>query len=96
MPEPTVPDTTGTPATALGPTALVLGVLSAACVCVAALAFGVLPWAVLGGALGITFGLAGVHQARHGIGRLWTALAGTVLSTVGFAGAVGLLYLSFG
>ncbi|MGW5448085.1 hypothetical protein [Streptomyces asiaticus] len=86
------------PAVALGPTALVLGVLSA----VGALGvFGftlvliALPWTVIAGALAIVLGAMGVHHARRGVGRLWVAVTGTGLGAVGFFGTTALLW-SFG
>ncbi|MFJ1543534.1 hypothetical protein [Streptomyces sp. NPDC088246] len=90
MPEPTVPDRTDTPAVALGPTALVLGSISAVGVWVPALAM--FPWAVIAGALAVTLGAAGIHCARHGTGRLWTAIAGTTLGIIGFVGAITLIW----
>lgn len=92
MPEPTVPDRTDTPAVALGPTALVLGALSAIGAWAPALALVTLPWASIAGALAVTFGAAGIHHARHGVGRLWTALAGTTLGAIGFAGTIVLIW----
>ncbi|MFF5977801.1 hypothetical protein ACFY78_02985 [Streptomyces olindensis] len=83
----TAPTDTGTPATALGPTALVLGAFSA----VGTWAF-LIPWTVIAGALAITFGAMGIHYARQGTGRMWTAAAGTTLGTVGFLGTVLLLW----
>ncbi|MFJ1995098.1 hypothetical protein [Streptomyces asiaticus] len=86
------------PGVALGPTALVLGVLSA----VGALgAFGstlvliALPWTIIAGALAIVLGAMGVHHARRGVGRLWVAVTGTGLGAVGFFGTTALLW-SFG
>ncbi|GAA2397370.1 hypothetical protein [Streptomyces coeruleofuscus] len=81
------PTETDTPATALGPTALVLGTFSAA----GTWAF-LIPWTVLTGALAITFGVMGMHYARQGTGRMWTAAAGTTLGAVGFIGTVTLLW----
>ncbi|MBR8643329.1 hypothetical protein KEF29_38225 [Streptomyces tuirus] len=78
---------TDTPATALGPTALVLGVFSAA----GTWAF-LIPWTVLAGALAITFGAMGMHYARKGVGRLWTAATGTALGAAGFIGTAMLLW----
>ncbi|MGI5367951.1 hypothetical protein C9J60_14705 [Streptomyces sp. A244] len=75
------------PATALGPTALVLGVFSA----VGTWAF-LFPWTVLAGALAVTFGAMGLHYARRGTGRLWPAAAGTALGAIGFIGTVTLLW----
>ncbi|MDJ0466439.1 hypothetical protein [Streptomyces sp. H27-C3] len=92
MPEPTVPNRTDTPAVALGPTALVLGSLSAMCALTPALAFGMLPWAIIAGGLAVTLGPAGIHHARLGTGRLWTAIAGTTLGAAGLAGTIALLW----
>ncbi|GAA4300793.1 hypothetical protein GCM10023086_16450 [Streptomyces venetus] len=78
---------TDSPATALGPTALVLGAFSA----VGTWAF-LIPWTVLAGALAITFGVMGMHYARKGTGRLWTAATGTALGAAGFLGTVMLLW----
>ncbi|MGW6641014.1 hypothetical protein [Streptomyces iakyrus] len=75
------------PATALGSTALVLGVFSA----VGTWAF-LFPWTVLAGALAVTFGAMGLHYARRGTGRLWPAAAGTALGAIGFIGTVTLLW----
>ncbi|MFF6875543.1 MULTISPECIES: hypothetical protein [unclassified Streptomyces] len=75
------------PATALGPTALVLGIFSA----VGTWAF-LFPWTVLAGALSVTFGAMGLHYARGGTGRLWPAAAGTVLGATGLIGTVTLLW----
>ncbi|WP_251021424.1 hypothetical protein [Streptomyces sp. ISL-98] len=86
MPEPTVPDRTDTPAVALGPTALVLGAVSVV------FAYVMFPWAIIAGALAVTLGAAGIHNARHGIGRLWTAIAGTTLGGLGFTGATTFLW----
>ncbi|WP_093801573.1 hypothetical protein [Streptomyces sp. Wb2n-11] len=83
MPESTVPDQADTPAVALGPTSLVLGVVSA-----------VWPWvplfppALMAGPLAVTFGVAGMHCAGQGVGRMRTAVAGTVLGAVGFIGVI--------
>ncbi|MFG2140108.1 hypothetical protein [Streptomyces sp. NPDC048650] len=90
MPEPIVRDRTDTPAVALGPTALTLGVLSTgAWVPPLVLAF---PWTIIAGALAVTFGLSGIHYARHGIGRLWIATAGTILGALGIAGVITLIW----
>ncbi|MFE4794554.1 hypothetical protein ACFRFL_05480 [Streptomyces sp. NPDC056708] len=90
MPEPTVPDPTDTPAVALGPTALVLGAISAIGAWVPALA--TFPGAIIAGALAVTLGAAGIHYARHGTGRLWTAIAGTTLGTIGVVGTITLIW----
>ncbi|MEU1709196.1 hypothetical protein ABZ478_28190 [Streptomyces sp. NPDC005706] len=85
MSAPITPDPTDTPAVALGPTALVLGAIAAPGVW-PGLMFAVMPWSWLAGALAVTFGLAGIHYARRGIGRMWPAVTGTVLGTLGLAG----------
>ncbi|MFJ2213025.1 hypothetical protein ACIQVO_27170 [Streptomyces sp. NPDC101062] len=95
VPVPTVPVPADSPAAALGPTALVLGVLSAVGACVPALTLITLPWTIIGGALAVTFGAAGIHYARHGTGRLWVAATGTVLGAVALA-AVATLIGAFG
>ncbi|MFC9127187.1 hypothetical protein ACFT4A_10115 [Streptomyces sp. NPDC057099] len=81
---------TDTPATALGPTALVLGAFSA----VGTWAF-LIPWTVMAGALAITFGAMGIHYARRGTGRLWPAATGTALGAAGFIGTVTLLWAMY-
>ncbi|MFI9750857.1 hypothetical protein [Streptomyces collinus] len=83
----TAPGDKDSPATALGPTALVLGVFSA----VGTWAF-LFPWTVLAGALAVTFGAMGLHYARRGTGRLWPAAVGTGLGAIGFIGTVTLLW----
>lgn len=92
MPESAAPVHTDTPAVALGPAALVLGAFSAVGAWVPALVWATFPWAILAGALAVTFGVAAVHYARQGIGRMWTAIAGTTLGGAGFAGVVALLW----
>lgn len=92
MSQPTMPDQSDTPAVALGPTALVLGVIAAIGTWVPALAFATLPWAIIAGALAVTFGVAGIHYAHNGTGRLWTAIAGTTLGAIGFVGAITLIW----
>jgi hypothetical protein len=92
MPDLDVSDRSDTPAVALGPTALVLGAFSAVGAWVPALVFVTLPWAIIAGALAVTFGAWGTHYARRGTGRLWTAVAGTTLGAVGCAGTVALLW----
>ncbi|MFE6405571.1 hypothetical protein ACFVOR_01400 [Streptomyces sp. NPDC057837] len=79
-----------TPATALGPTALVLGTLSA----VGTWVF-LIPWSMPAGALAVTFGAMGMHYARKGTGRMWTAATGTVLGAAGFLGTFILLWAMF-
>ncbi|KOV93447.1 hypothetical protein ADK65_32415 [Streptomyces sp. NRRL B-1140] len=79
--------TSDSPATALGPTALVLGIFSAA----GTWAF-LFPWTVLAGALAMTFGAMGLHYARKGMGRAWPAAAGAALGAIGFVGTATLLW----
>ncbi|MDT0387438.1 hypothetical protein [Streptomyces dubilierae] len=86
----TTPAAGDTPATTLGPTALVLGVLSA----LGTWAF-LIPWSVLAGALAVTFGAMGMHYARKGTGRMWTAATGTALGAAGFLGTFVLLWAMF-
>jgi hypothetical protein len=50
----------------------------------------VLPWSFIAAPLALTFGLAGIHYARQGIGRMGTAVAGTALGAVGVAGVLTL------
>ncbi|MBI0299287.1 hypothetical protein JBE04_33725 [Streptomyces sp. PRKS01-29] len=80
------------PAVALGPTALVLGVLSAVGAWVPALVLVSLPWTIIAGGLAVALGSMGVRHARRGAGRLWVAVAGTVLGAIGFAGTATLLW----
>ncbi|MER6331165.1 hypothetical protein ACF09H_24250 [Streptomyces sp. NPDC014983] len=70
------------PATLLGPTSLVLGIVAALGLCPLLMLF---PLTALAGALAVTLGLAGVHYARRGVGRMWPAATGTVLGAAGFA-----------
>ncbi|MFC6065283.1 hypothetical protein [Streptomyces ochraceiscleroticus] len=93
MAEPTAPNPTDTPAVALGPTALVLGAFSAIGAWVPPLVFVTLPWTIIAGALAVTLGATGIHHARRGAGRLWTALAGTALGAIGLIGTVTLIWL---
>ncbi|MET9811509.1 hypothetical protein [Streptomyces sp. NPDC006355] len=83
----TAPKDTDSPATALGPAALVLGAFSAA----GTWAF-LIPWTVLAGALALTFGTMGVHYARQGTGRMWPAAAGATLGTAGLLGTILLVW----
>ncbi|MGQ4415797.1 hypothetical protein ACN6LA_000864 [Streptomyces sp. SAS_269] len=85
MSAPTTPDPDGTPAVAFGPIALVLGIIAAPGVW-PGLMFAVMPWSWLAGGLAVTFGLAGIHCARQGTGRMWPAVTGTVLGTLGLGG----------
>lgn len=50
--------------------------------------FFALPWVIIGGALAVTLGAMGIHHGRQGVGRRWTAVAGTALGAIGFAGPV--------
>ncbi|WP_407549169.1 hypothetical protein QOM21_08695 [Streptomyces sp. Pv4-95] len=88
----TAPYRTETPAVALGPTALLLGVLSAVGAWAPALTLGAFPLTIIAGGLAVTLGAAGIHYARHGTGRLWTAIAGTAFGIAGFTGAITLLW----
>lgn len=83
----TAPGEKDSPATALGPTALILGAFSA----VGTWAF-LFPWTVLAGALAVTFGAIGLHYARRGTGRPWPAAAGATLGTIGLIGTITLLW----
>lgn len=86
MPASTTPGRTDdSPAVALGPTALVLGLIAATGAW-PSLMLAVLPWSFLAGGLAVTFGLMGIHYARQGTGRMWTAVTGTVLGATGLAG----------
>jgi hypothetical protein len=77
-------DCDDTPAAALGPVALFLGLVAAV---------GLLPWLTLfmfpvmliGGGLAVTFGLMGVHYAGRGIGRRWISVTGAVLGALALA-----------
>jgi hypothetical protein len=59
---------------------------------VPALVFVTLPWAFIAGALAVTFGAWGIHHARRGAGRLWTAVVGTTLGALGCSGTVALIW----
>ncbi|MCD7440036.1 hypothetical protein K4B79_17610 [Streptomyces lincolnensis] len=78
------------PATALGPVALFLGLVAATGAWPALMA-ATLPWSVMAGGLAVTFGATGIHYARQGIGRMWTAVTGTTLGAVGLAGVYTLV-----
>ncbi|MFD5386800.1 hypothetical protein ACFWMG_17995 [Streptomyces sp. NPDC127074] len=80
------------PAVGLGPTAVVLGVFSVVGAWVPALAIVTLPLTIIGGALAAVLGAMGIHHARRGVGRLWTAIAGTALGVVGFYGSTALIW----
>ncbi|MFF4036677.1 hypothetical protein [Streptomyces sp. NPDC001816] len=90
MSAPIVPGHRDAPAVALGPTSLVFGVVAA----IGAwpyLMLAVMPWSFMAAPLALTFGLAGIHYARKGIGRMWTAVAGTTLGATGLAAVLTLL-----
>ncbi|MFM9371499.1 hypothetical protein [Streptomyces sp. Da 82-17] len=89
----TAPTRSDSPAVALGPTALVLGVLSTVGLWVPELFVVTLPWTIIGGGLGLTLGLAGIHQARLGVGRMWASVVGTVAGAASF-GWIFWLFLS--
>lgn len=86
----TTPRQDDSPATALGPVAMFLG-LVAATGAWPALMFATLPWSLIAGGLAVTFGASGIHYARQGIGRMWTAVAGTTLGAVGLVGVYTLI-----
>ncbi|QLH20431.1 hypothetical protein [Streptomyces sp. Rer75] len=99
MPAPTMAHRTDTPAVALGPTALVLGVFSVVGVLAIVdvlppllLSF-TLPLVPIAGGLAVALGAMGIHHARRGAGRLWMCVAGTALGALGFVGVVALLCL---
>ncbi|WP_039936742.1 hypothetical protein [Streptomyces himastatinicus] len=99
MPAPTMAHRTDTPAVALGPTAVVLGVFSVVGVLAIVgllpsllLAF-TLPLVPIAGGIAVVLGAMGIHHARRGAGRLWMAIAGTVLGGLGFVGVVALLFM---
>ncbi|KMS75784.1 hypothetical protein ACM01_08500 [Streptomyces viridochromogenes] len=85
MREPITAAQQDSPAAALGPTALVFGAIAALT------SFVISPFALIAGGLAVTFGAAGMHYARQGIGRMWPATLGTVLGTVGLLGIAVLL-----
>ncbi|WP_138897265.1 hypothetical protein [Streptomyces chryseus] len=43
---------------------------------------------VIAGPLAITAGVAGIHYAHHGTGRLWTAITGTILGAAAFGSSI--------
>ncbi|OEJ36192.1 hypothetical protein AR457_33755 [Streptomyces agglomeratus] len=90
MPRPTTRDPADTPAVALNPTAVVLGVLAVVGSWTPALAF-----AVLAGPLAVIAGVAGIHYVHHGTGRLRTAITGTILGAAGFGSSITVGVLSF-
>ncbi|MFI1762545.1 hypothetical protein ACH41H_10935 [Streptomyces sp. NPDC020800] len=90
MSAPTAPGRNDSPAVALGPTSLVLGAVAAVGAW-PSLMLAVLPWSFIAGPLAVTFGIAGIHYARQGVGRMGTAVAGTVLGAVGVAGFLTLI-----
>ncbi|MEV5802347.1 hypothetical protein [Streptomyces collinus] len=77
-------DGADTPAAALGPLALVLGLVAAVSVW-PTLTFLLLPWSLLAAGLSVTFGAMGVYYAERGVGRLWTSVVGVVLGATGLA-----------
>ncbi|MFE7270930.1 hypothetical protein [Streptomyces sp. NPDC057623] len=89
MREPTAAAQQDSPAVALGPTALAFGVIAALT------SFVISPFALIAGGLAVTFGAAGMHYARQGVGRMWPAALGTVLGTVGLLG-IAALFGAFG
>ncbi|MEU6085334.1 hypothetical protein ABZ865_00745 [Streptomyces sp. NPDC047085] len=89
MSAPIAPGHKDSPAVALGPTSLVFGAVAAAGAW-PSLMLAVLPWSFIAAPLALTFGLAGIHYARRGIGRMGTAVAGTALGAVGMAGVLTL------
>ncbi|CAL2069408.1 MULTISPECIES: hypothetical protein [Streptomyces] len=86
------PSRNDSPATLLGPTALVLGVIAFLGTCPLLLLF---PLTLLAGALAVTLGLAGARYARQGVGRMWPAATGTVLGAAGFVFPMVLLSLMY-
>ncbi|MFF4018514.1 hypothetical protein [Streptomyces sp. NPDC001843] len=72
------------PAAALGPLALMLGLVAAVSTW-PTLTFMLLPWSLLAGGLAVTFGAMGLYYAGRGVGRLWTSAAGLVLGATGLA-----------
>ncbi|MFI1869422.1 hypothetical protein [Streptomyces jumonjinensis] len=92
MSERTAPDPADSPATLLGPVALFFGMVAALGLSVPAFFF-LTPLAALAGTLAIAFGVAGIHYGRHGVGRLWLAVSGTVLGFGAFGTFVGFLML---
>lgn len=77
-------DCDATPAAALGPVSLFLG-LMAAVGFVPWLTLFMIPLMVIGGGLAVTFGLMGLHYAGRGIGRRWITVTGTVLGVLALA-----------
>ncbi|MFE7130795.1 hypothetical protein [Streptomyces sp. NPDC057638] len=90
--ERTAPIPADSPATLLGPAALAFGTIAALGVTVPAFFF-LTPFAALAGALALTFGVAGIHYGRRGVGRLWVAAAGTALGLIGFVTFIGFLMM---
>jgi hypothetical protein len=85
MRDPIVAAQQDSPAVALGPTALVFGVIAVLT------SFVISPFALIAGGLAVTFGAAGMHYARQGVGRMWPAALGIMLGTVGLLGIAALL-----
>ncbi|OEJ23212.1 hypothetical protein AS594_00450 [Streptomyces agglomeratus] len=86
MPQPTTPGPADTPAVALGPTAVVLGVFAVVGLWTPAFMFAVI--AGIAGPLAVIAGVAGIHYAYQGTGRLWTAITGTILGAAGFGSSI--------
>ncbi|EST35338.1 hypothetical protein [Streptomyces roseochromogenus] len=76
------PDRADTPAVALGPVSLVLGIVAAVGAW-PALTLALLPLCLIAGGLAVTFGLMGMYHAGRGVGSPWTAATGTVLGAAG-------------
>ncbi|WP_413103014.1 hypothetical protein [Streptomyces sp. Inha503] len=88
----TVSGRSDSPAVALGPTALVLGLFAALGAWVPVLVLVTFPWTIIAGPLAVALGAMGVHHARRGAGRLWIAVVGTVLGVIGFGGVIALFW----
>ncbi|MEU9478166.1 hypothetical protein [Streptomyces sp. NPDC048191] len=78
------PDGADTPAALLGPVSFGLG-LAAAAGLWPPLTFYLFPVMLICGALAFALGLAGIHYAFRGIGRMWMAATGALLGALGFA-----------
>ncbi|GAA2248411.1 hypothetical protein GCM10010232_39710 [Streptomyces amakusaensis] len=85
-------DPADSPAVLPAPTALFFGAVAALGVSVPVF-FLLTPFDAPADGLALAFGAAGIHYARHGVGRLWVAAAGTALGFVGFSAFVGFLVL---
>ncbi|MER6912772.1 hypothetical protein ABT354_13980 [Streptomyces sp. NPDC000594] len=101
MPASTAPGRDATPATLLGPTALVLGTLALCTTWLPLLMedlvwlWAPFPFIMLAGAFSVTAGAAGIHYARRGECRLWDSVVGTVFGAAGFAGCLTLVMAMF-